>query len=222
MSYSDTSALESMTNARNYNSYIFNLVKSNTKNFGKILDFGAGYGEFSKYLKSENRDIFAYEVDEEALDKLKHNNIKTVSDLNNIKVDNIVSLNVLEHIKEDKKVVKELEKILYENGRMVIFVPASMLVWTNLDVQVNHQRRYSKKGLIDLFSNTNLKIVKVHYVDFIGWITLLLSKILRLKLKFNKKQVGFYDKFIFNNFKKLDVLFKNIIGKNLLIVLEKE
>ena len=97
-----------------------------------------------------------------------------------------------------------------------------MLVWTNLDVQVNHQRRYSKKGLIDLFSNTNLKIVKVHYVDFIGWITLLLSKILRLKLKFNKKQVGFYDKFIFNNFKKLDVLFKNIIGKNLLIVLEKE
>ena len=61
------------------------------------------------------------------------------------------------------------------------------LMQSALDVQVNHQRRYSKKGLIDLFSNTNLKIVKVHYVDFIGWITLLLSKILRLKLFVSQK-----------------------------------
>ena len=221
-SQSDIAALESVAYAENYNNYIFNLISRYITGI-EVLDFGAGYGNYCLYLKKQGKEVIAIEINEEAinkLDKLEIKNFTKLGDLNK-KFKNIVSLNVLEHLDDDHKVFNELIEYLEPEGKIILYLPASMIAWTKLDELVNHKRRYSKKLIKDLVNSKNLNIDHIQWVDFVGWATLLLSKILRLNLEFNKTRIVFYDNFIFRPFKHLDILFKYIIGKNILIVISK-
>lgn len=220
--YSDIAALESVGYAENYNKYIFELVSKYIQG-DEVLDFGAGYGNFCAYLKNENKNIIAIEVNEKAINRLNElsiTNYKKIEDTGK-KFQNIVSLNVLEHIDNDKKVFHELVDSLELGGKIILYLPASMLIWTKLDELVQHRRRYSKKLINDLVKIDKIEIEKIHWVDFVGWSTLLISKIIRLNLEFNKDRIIFYDRFIFKPLKYLDVLFKYIIGKNILVVISK-
>ena len=55
----DIAALESMEVAYNYNKYVFNKVLSEISG-NQVLDFGAGFGLFCKFLQKENKNIYAY------------------------------------------------------------------------------------------------------------------------------------------------------------------
>jgi len=94
-----------------------------------------------------------------------------------------------------------------------LYLPASSLVWTKLDDLVNHKRRYSKSEVKKLLTSNKFKVEKIIYVDFIGWVVLLLSKIFRLRLDFDGKNIKIYDSYIFKSIKFLDFFTKNIIGK---------
>ena len=126
-----------------------------------------------------------------------------------------------EHLDDDDSYIKKFYDFLPHNGKLVLYLPSSQIIWSNLDDLVNHKRRYSKKGLEKLLVSNNFKIQKIHFVDFIGWSVLLLSKLLNLRLDFDQKKIIFYDKFIFKSFKFFDILFKNLIGKNLFVVASK-
>ncbi len=220
--YSDIAALESVSYAENYNKYIFGLISKHIQG-DEVLDFGAGYGNFCSYLKNENKNIIAIEVNEKAINRLNElsvTNYKKIEDAGK-KFQNIVSLNVLEHIDNDKKVFHELVDSLELGGKIILYLPASMLIWTKLDELVQHRRRYSKKLIYDLIKIDKIEIEQIHWVDFVGWVTLLTSKIIRLNLEFDKDRIIFYDRFLFKPLKYLDVLFKYIIGKNILVVLSK-
>tara|TARA_B100001564_G_scaffold344216_1_gene341562 strand:- start:3221 stop:3898 length:678 start_codon:yes stop_codon:yes gene_type:complete len=219
----DIAALESMEVAYNYNKYVFNKILSEISG-NQILDYGAGFGLFCKFLQEENKNIYALEINEEALKVLKERNIASFNKFNHIdiKFSEITSLNVLEHVDDDSKILNQISNLLQIDGKIILYLPASMLVWTELDEIVNHKRRYTKKSIESLALETNLHIEKIYYVDFIGWITLLISKALRLKINFSPKKIEIYDKLIFKHFSFLDKIFSKIIGKNILIVLSKK
>ena len=220
--YSDIAALESVSFASNYNNYIFKLISKHIQG-DEVLDFGAGYGNFCSYLKNNNKNVTAIEVNEEAINRLNELSITNYKKIEKTgkKFQNIVSLNVLEHIHDDKKVFNELVNSLKLGGKIILYLPASMLIWTKLDELVQHRRRYSKKLILDLVNTDKVEIQHIHWVDFVGWATLLISKVIRLNLKFNKDSIIFYDKFLFKPLKYLDLLFKYIIGKNILVVILK-
>ena len=50
----DVAALESVSFAKNYNNYVFNLIFGRI-NGERVVDFGAGYGNFSLFLKSKKK-----------------------------------------------------------------------------------------------------------------------------------------------------------------------
>lgn len=220
--YSDIAALESVAYAKNYNKYIFKLISRHIQG-SEVLDFGAGYGNFCSYLKNKNKNVTAIEINEEAIERLNELSIVNYKKIEKTgkKFHNIVSLNVLEHLDHDKKVFQELVESLELGGKIILYLPASMVIWTKLDEIVQHRRRYSKKLIYDLVKIDEVEIEYIQWVDFVGWVTLLLSKILRLNLEFNKNRIIFYDRFLFKPLKYLDVLFKYIIGKNILVVLSK-
>lgn len=65
----DIAALESVRFASNYNNYIYKLISKHIQG-DEVLDFGAGYGDFCSYLKNNNKNVTAIEVNPEAIDRL--------------------------------------------------------------------------------------------------------------------------------------------------------
>ena len=90
---------------KNYNSKIFNLIIREINNNDKICDFGAGIGTFSK--RFNKKKIICVEADKENFLLLKKTNItySTLNSLRNNSMDLIYSINVLEHIKDDEKII---------------------------------------------------------------------------------------------------------------------
>ena len=222
MKKSDTNALESMDFAKNYNNYILKKILGNL-NEGKIVDFGAGYGTFSEMLISLKKDVTAVEVDEEAIKILDKKGIKNTENLYSQTelFENIISLNVLEHIEDDQETLDSLFKSMKISGKLILYLPASMLAWSYIDEWVNHKRRYTKNNLSEKVQKAGFNILSAEYVDFIGWIGIIFMKLIRYEPALNEKKIVFYDKYIFKPFRFFDFIFKNIIGKNIFLVAEK-
>ena len=111
--------------------------------------------------------------------KIKDPRIKTFNTkfkTNNNKFDTIMYLDVLEHIKNDKKEIDIALKSLKKNGNLIINVPAFQFLYSDFDKNVGHYRRYNKKKLISLFKNKKYKKIWCTYYDSFGFILSLLSK----------------------------------------------
>ena len=220
---SDIEALESMSFADNYNGYIFGKISQYIPS-KKVVDFGAGYGTFARYLQKNDFQVTGVEINDKAISVLESYGIESQKNIADVegKVEVITSLNTLEHIEDDVAVMHALHEKLEEGGLLLLYLPASMLIWTQLDDMVCHYRRYSKRELESKLVQSNFVIEASYYVDFIGWLTLLTSKVLRLNLGFDRRKIIFYDRFIFRPFRFLDVFLSRIIGKNLLVVARKK
>ena len=174
----------------------------------------------AKMLDELGFNINAVEINKKAIEELSKKQIKTYKKIEDVKdsIECIISLNVLEHIENDNKTVADFYNFLPKGGKLLLYLPASNIVWTDLDNKVNHKRRYQKKDLKKLLTSNNFEIEQLYFVDFIGWTVLLISKILKLKLNFDKKPIQFYDKYVFKSLKFLDVFTKHLIGKNLFVI----
>lgn len=64
-------------------------------------------------------------------------------------LDAIGAFDVIEHITEDSLVLENCYKALKPGGQLFITVPQYQFMWSYLDDQAMHKRRYSKKELVD-------------------------------------------------------------------------
>ena len=126
---SDIAALESVSFAKNYNDYVLKLISKNLDKNDKILDFGAGYGLFTKMLIDCGYDVISVEINDEAIKKLNKKNIKNYKSVKEIneKIDCVISLNVLEHIDDDFETLLMLNNAMPNGGKLILYLPASIL-----------------------------------------------------------------------------------------------
>lgn len=223
MNDKDIFALESIEFLDNYNDYIF---KNIYKHFGNspYLDFGCGYGTFIQYIeKVYDEKVVGYEINLEAIKTLQDRKIQLISDIDSQSshFETIVSMNVLEHVEDDFLIMKKFFELLKPGGVLILYLPHSRFLWSNLDELVDHHRRYTKKELLSKLEKIGFKITKVKYFDFIGSQVLILSNLLNLKLNFSKKKLLIYDKYFFKYLKHLDLFFQSFFGKNILVVAKK-
>ena len=138
----DIAALESISVAENYNNYVTDLFFSNIDRAENILDFGAGYGLITEKIKKKGYKISAVEINKMALQKLKEKNIDSYSSIEKVpkSISCIISLNVLEHIEDDDQYIKKFYNHLPVDGKLILYLPSSELIWTKLDEMVNHKR----------------------------------------------------------------------------------
>lgn len=121
---------------------------------GVVLDAGSGEGDryksffkFDKYIK---------------LDINENNNPDIVGSVENIPLgdssfDSIISTQVLEHIQNSPKAVKEFYRVLKPGGYCLITVPQM----NELHEEPNDYFRFTKYGLEEVFSNAGFKIILV-------------------------------------------------------------
>jgi SAM-dependent methyltransferase len=214
--YSGKENLDVMHLAKNYNNTIFSWIISNCKhiNKGRILDFGAGKGEFSNRYK----DIASVEVDSSMHKFIKGHVETSISNYPKGCFDLVYSSNVLEHIEDDKSAIKEIYNALSEGGTVKILVPARMELYCNMDKSVGHYRRYSINEMKSRFSRQGFKLEYCRYFDFIGYFAALIYKVFINSPNIDQSSLVFYDKFIFPLSRILDILtFGKVIGKNIIL-----
>jgi ubiquinone/menaquinone biosynthesis C-methylase UbiE len=153
------------------------LLLSKFKPYPKnILDVGCGTGETLSFL----RDIFPksslYGVDcspkAVAFSKARlHKKIFKASALklpfSSNSFDAILFLDVLEHISEHEKALREAKRVLKPHGIVIITSPAIKLIWSEHDSKQGHKRRYSKADVFDLANTSGMKIKYLNYFNFV-------------------------------------------------------
>jgi len=141
----------------------------NTK--GKVLEVGCGSGGNLQMLKAYG-DISAMELDDDAR---KMANSRSVCNVKKGKLpydipfdddfDLICMLDVLEHIDDDLAALQAVRKKLNQKGTLVITVPAYKFLWSAHDVANHHKRRYLRKQLINIVSESGLNVKYITYFN---------------------------------------------------------
>lgn len=220
--YSGTNLLESMEAAVNYNAHIADILVKycNGKN---ILDFGAGNGTFARLLKKRAVPVQCLEPDTLLRERLKTEGFTAYESLKEAhhSFDCIYTVNVLEHIENDKAAVREMHLALHSKGVVVAYVPAFMSLYSSVDKKIGHHRRYTAESLSALFSD--YKILRCEYVDSLGFFAGLAFKALDSgNGNVSESSIKIYDQFAFPLSKMLDVGLRHLFGKNVLLVAEKQ
>lgn len=176
--------LEVMEKAKWYNEWVYSFIKPYLGK--KTLEVGAGIGNFTKLLVKDT-NVFAIDNNKDYKLKLsKIKNKKLISGFGDIekgeyffknrKFDTIVSLNVLEHIKDDLAALKNMNKLLKKNGKMFLLVPAHQTLYSEFDKNLGHYRRYNLLGLEKKLKMSGFKKNNLYYFNWwaaIGWFVFL-------------------------------------------------
>jgi len=218
--------LEIMADAENYNQFLCDLVRRHSGNASSVVDFGAGIGTFSGCLGLAPENVHCIEneaASREAIVQKGFNAYARVSDLPEGHYPYVFTLNVLEHIEDDAAALGDLYRLLSPGGKLLIYVPAFAALFTSMDLQVGHHRRYRLSGLMKLVDQAGFVVEKGAYADALGFFATLVFKLFD-KLEpapLNPKLVRFYDRAVFPLSRLASVPLAKVLGKNVYVVARK-
>ena len=219
--------LEIFDTAKVFQKYVYFLIKKYFKN--KIFEVGAGLGSFTRQYNNSYKEIYLSDLDKNNYLVLK----KKFSKKKNIKINNqkinkinkkfntIIYLNVLEHIKKDKREINLAISKLNSGGHLIILVPAHQKLYSKFDKAIGHCKRYN----INFFKNNkfkNAKVEKLIYLDMVGYFLYFCNKIFfKEEIYPSKIKVFLWDKFFSPITIVLDFITNYKYGKNVLCVYKK-
>ena len=219
--------LEIFDTAKVFQKYVYFLIKKYFKN--KIFEVGAGIGSFTRNYNDSYKEIYLSDLDKNNYLVLK----KKFSKKKNIKINNqkinqinkkfntIIYLNVLEHIKKDKREINLAISKLNSGGHLIILVPAHQKLYSKFDKAIGHCKRYN----INFFKNNkfkNAKVEKLIYLDMVGYFLYFCNKIFfKEEIYPSKIKVFLWDKFFSPITIVLDFITNYKYGKNIICVYKK-
>lgn len=208
-----------MLEAENYNSYLRGLVAKHANGAATALDFGAGLGTFSDSPGLPPNCIRCVEPDQAARNALARRGFETHASLATVEdrsVDYAFSLNVLEHIEDDLAALGNLHDKLKSGGRLFVYVPAFMALFTSMDRHVGHHRRYRLAELKARLAEAGFSVVSSGYTDALGFFATLALRIFDKNepTPLSPRLVRLYDRVFFPLSRLLSVLLRPVLGKN--------
>jgi 2-polyprenyl-3-methyl-5-hydroxy-6-metoxy-1,4-benzoquinol methylase len=153
---------------------------------GRILDIGAGTGDFLVVAKNDGWDTIGIEPSEKAKGIAINKSVKfadSLSVLENNSFDVITMWHVLEHVPNLDEYIVELKRLLKPTGTIIIAVPNFKSFdaeyygkfWAAYDVP-RHIWHFSKTAIEKLFSEKEMKLVEVLPMKFDSFYVSLLSE----------------------------------------------
>jgi SAM-dependent methyltransferase len=222
--YSGVDLLRALQSAHNYNDYLTGLVR-HAASSSDLIDFGAGIGTFSKRLREAGYHVVCIEPDALQRATLLDQGLEAFSDIDSVPDESasfIFSLNVFEHIEDDELAARQVRQKLKAGGAFLLYVPAFQCLWSSLDDEVCHHRRYTKTTLRRLVQRAGFSIETLRYADTLGFIVTLLFRLSRRSTRaLTPASIRFYDRWIFPPSRVLDVLFNGWFGKNVFVLCRK-
>ena len=129
-----------------------------------LVDIGAGSALFSKELLRQElvTKVVAidtgYKIESEFKDGIIYRRSSSYSGFTHF-----LLTDVLEHIENDGKFLKDIVFAADSNSAFIITVPALMSLWSGHDVHLKHFRRYTKLELCKLVEQSGLSISSIRY-----------------------------------------------------------
>jgi len=227
----NTITLSILEEATSYHRWIFEKIKPYLK--GSILEVGCGTGNLTgwllgwgKVVASDMNENYLRLVEEKYRD---HSSLKGVFNWDvrqeptrelHASVEAIVCSNVLEHIGDDVSILKHFHQLLSGEGRLILLVPALKCLYNQLDKDLGHFRRYSKKELVSKVERSGFRILHLTYFNpfgILGWF--FNGSILRRRI-LPQNQVKAFNKMV-PLFISLEKIIPNWVGQSLIVVGEK-
>ena len=174
---------------------------------GRVLEVGAGIGQITDELLKNPRitKLVSVEPDARFFVKLQarhpgHEVLPgTVAALPAGGAwDAILSINVLEHIEDDRGELARYRRLLAgQRGRLCLFVPARPEIYAPIDQDFGHFRRYTRAELKQKLTGAGFEIEELHYYNFAGYFAWWLSFCLLKRRGFDAASVRLFDRAIF-------------------------
>ena len=76
-----------------------------------------------------------------------------------------VSLDVIEHLADDRAALQELRRVVAPGGALLITVPAYQWLWSRHDVVNHHYRRYTRASLLRVAEQAGWESVRTTYFN---------------------------------------------------------
>jgi SAM-dependent methyltransferase len=223
-SYGGRDNLEAMKKATRYNDFLIDLIQKYATG-SRVLDHGAGAGTFATPIAAGGVNVLCMEPDNNLRAELAQSGLDVAASLEEIpdhSVDYAYTLNVLEHINDDQQAIEELYRCLKPGGRLLVYVPAFQVLYSQMDTHVGHFRRYRRKPLKRLLQDAGLDVGAAYYVDSLGYLATLVYKFVGDRSgSVSPGSVAFYDSVIFPISRIIDFLSIGSFGKNLTMVATK-
>ena len=164
-------------------------IKENVGKGKRVLDIGCGEGYVSSVLVGDN-EVFGLEIAEPAIEEAKKKGIKAfTSNLEDIPLpdrsfDVVLALDILEHLFDPVFVLREANRVLKDEGMLIISVPNAANIYSRLIYTVTgelkdaaeiseirspeflfseHIRFFSAKKIRKTLQSTGFKITIFHY-----------------------------------------------------------
>jgi SAM-dependent methyltransferase len=229
--------LKIFAGANNFNKWLFEQIRSYCR--GNVLEIGSGIGNLSELLLQTNNSVTLSDLRSEyclflnqrfsdnsrfqgvvQLDLVSSKFERAYPDLIG-RFDTIIALNVIEHIRQDEEAIGNCKKLLTDQGRLIILVPAIQSLYNSLDDELGHFVRYSKKKLSKLLTDCNFNVRKVRYFNspaLLGW--WVTGSILRNR-RITNSQVNLFNRFV-PIFRILDKPLNQVIGTSLIAIADRK
>jgi SAM-dependent methyltransferase len=230
--------LEAMSFAVNYHRWILRLFRPHLGR--RVVEVGAGNGSFSRMLLECSLESLSlvepaangYQILRERMAQppnatIVHTYQAVFSQVaEEIRArqqpDSIIYVNVLEHIQDDQAELRLIRQTLSAKGRLFIFVPALPCLYSEFDRSLGHFRRYKKPELEDKCRRAGFRLRRTAYFDAFGVAPWFIKYRLLKSRAAEPAAVAVYDKFVVPVAQKLETRMSPPIGKNILLIAEKD
>lgn len=192
---------------------------------GKILDIGAGTGDFLLECKNQNWDILGIEPNDKAKGIALGKGIKfgdTIEKLESNSFDVITMWHVLEHVPDVEHQVAELKRLLKPSGTIIIAVPNFKSYdanhykefWAAYDVP-RHLWHFSKTAIEKLFDKQNMNLEDIKPMWFDSFYVSLLSE------KYKSGKMNFISGFFIGLISNVSGFFKKEFSSHIYVLKNK-
>jgi len=146
----------------------------------RVLEIGAGVGTMSAFLTDRERVVLS-DTNSGYLERLRarfadqpHVRVvplrlpATNGDLVPERLDTIICLNVLEHVRDDEPSLATMFQLLQPGGRLVLLVPSLPAIYGTLDRALGHFRRYTPAELRRKYAAVGFRMRHLEYFNLAG------------------------------------------------------
>lgn len=154
-----------------------------SKGNGELLDAGCGEGLYKEVVEGKGYKWYGIDIKDNGLDNMR------LGDITDMRYDDeqfeaVISVDTLEHVKDDLKAVQEMRRVLKKNGVLIIHVPNKLQehVLFKPSKHPDHVREgYEFEEIINLMQKAGFKHTEIHptfnILECLAW------EISRLNLK---------------------------------------